>query len=130
MTLDFFMYAEENDYALRLFQNGIHSYLVKNSIIVHKNAASFQENSKIKAVPTYYRRRNYIRLMKTYFGWNFWKSLTNSNSTLSIIKFMLKCCLNSSYKAQNIIEYYRQLGTLHGAFDIKGKTVKPEHFKN
>jgi GT2 family glycosyltransferase len=130
IALDFFMYAEENDYALRLFQKGICSYIVRNSIIVHKNAASFQRNSIIKAIPAYYRRRNYIRLMKTHFGWSFWKSLTNSNSFSSIIKFMLRCILNPSYKAQNMLEYYRQLGTLHGALGIKGKTIKPERFTN
>jgi GT2 family glycosyltransferase len=128
MATDFFMYAEETDYCLSLGKKGVPSIVVSRAKVVHHHAASFKANAALKAVPAYYRRRNYLRIMQIHFGWSVVKCLNYPDSGWSKLRFIVKYMLNSSFRKTHFLEYYRWLGSWHGALGMKGKTVNPEKF--
>jgi GT2 family glycosyltransferase len=55
---DFFLYAEELDYCLRLGQEGVPSILVPRSVVVHYGAASSEGEQELANMLWYYRARN------------------------------------------------------------------------
>lgn len=130
MKTDFFMYGEETDYCLSMKKKGIKSLLVTNSRIVHYGASSFKSETDLSFLPAYYRRRNYLRIMKEHFGWNNWKILNYGSSIFSKLKFLAKYLLITNFKQKNKNLYYLVLANFHSVFNIKGKTLYPEKNNN
>lgn len=128
MKTDFFMYGEETDYCLRLKKFGINSYIVYNSVIIHKNASSFAKNDLLAKLPLYYRRRNYLRIMKEHYNWSTFKCLKYNNTIISQIKFIVKSILISNYRLNHQDDYFILKGNVHGCFSIKGKRIDPQNF--
>jgi len=123
MKTDFFMYGEETDYCLRMKKHGICSFVVRSSLVLHKNAGSFEGSEKISIIPAYYRRRNYIRLLKEHYGWSIWKCMNYPESFLLKNKFLIKCLVKSGFKENNLVDYYRLMGSFDGAFGRKSKRI-------
>ncbi|MDD2636963.1 MAG: glycosyltransferase family 2 protein [Bacteroidales bacterium] len=129
MKTDFFMYGEETDYCLRLRKNGIISYLAKNSIIKHENASSFKTTDKdIKWLISYYRRRNFMRIMKSHFMWSDSEIMNESGHLINRIKFILKYYFFTNFRQQNKVSYYLLKGSKHAVKQINGKVFKPEDY--
>ncbi|MDW7695820.1 glycosyltransferase family 2 protein [Flammeovirgaceae bacterium SG7u.111] len=128
MHTDFFMYAEENDYAYRLRKKGVKSILVTNSTVIHYSASSFKGENKLYLVSAYYRRRNFMRFLKTHYNWNSMNILNHPDSFLSKVKFLTKYYLSPSFRRKNEKQFIYLKGSLDAVFERAGKTIKPEKF--
>lgn len=128
MDTDFFMYAEENDYAYRLRQKGVKSILVTKSTILHYSASSFKGDNKLYLVSAYYRRRNFMRFLKKYYGWNNITILNYPESCFSKMKFLTKYYLLPSFRKRSEKQFIYLKGSLDAILGRVGKIVKPEDF--
>ena len=115
MREDFFMYGEETDYCFKLKKHGIHSYIIPNSIVVHKGAESFK---KTKYLETYYRRRNFLYFHKEHYNYSIIQQIRFNYGLLNVMKFFLQHALNGEKKT-NL--YYLNLGNIHAIINKKGK---------
>jgi GT2 family glycosyltransferase len=115
MKEDFFMYGEETDYCYKLKKLGISSFVVPESVVVHKGAESLK---KIKHIEKYYRRRNILRFEKEHYGKSVLKNIQKRVGLIALIKFFLKHIL---FMKQKKDLYYLNLACLHALFGIKGK---------
>jgi GT2 family glycosyltransferase len=125
---DFFMYGEETDYCLFLRKKGIQSFVVRNSRVLHKGAGSFSHFNSLAVIPAYYRRRNFLRIMKEHYHWSVWKCLNHPESIIEKMKFLIKCWMKKDFKNKNQIDYYRLSGSIDGAFGRKNKRLNPENY--
>ena len=115
MREDFFMYGEETDYCYTLKKLGIPSYIVPESVVVHKGAESLKNR---KHFEMYYRRRNILYFEKEHYGISVFKNLQNRVGIFSFIKFFLKHKLIIKQKDKL---YYLNLAFLHALIGKKGK---------
>ena len=115
MREDLFMYGEETDYCYRLKKLGISSFIVPESVVVHKGAESLK---KSKHLESYYRRRNILYFEKEHYGVSIFKNIKKIAGLLPIIKFFLK---QMSYIKQNKDLYYLNLACIHALIGKKGK---------
>ena len=72
MRQDFFMYGEETEYCYRLQKLGVPSFIVPESVVVHKGAETLKYS---KHLESYYRRRNMIYFEKEHYGLPIFKNL-------------------------------------------------------
>lgn len=128
MKTDFFMYAEENDYCYRMREFGIKSYVVRDSIIVHNNAASFNLDVDISWIMSYYRRRNYLRFMHEHYGWSKFKMLNNYNHLISRIKFLCLYTVKKSFRRKHINDYWLLKAVYHSVLGKFGRTINPNDY--
>ena len=112
---DFFMYGEETDYCYRLKKLGVSSFIVPESVVVHKGAESLKNR---KYLESYYRRRNILYFEKEHYGVSIFKNIKKIAGLLPIIKFFLK---QMSYIKQNKDLYYLNLACIHALIGKKGK---------
>lgn len=126
MKTDFFMYGEETDYCLRLYKQGVKSYLVKASVLTHKNASSFDNGKDFSWLTAYYRRRNYLRIMKEHFDYTNTQILNNKSTPIERLKFRLRCFLSKNYALEHKTSYFLLLANKHASKSIAGKTLHPE----
>ena len=128
MRTDFFLYGEENDYCFRLWEHGVKSLVVRDSVVLHTSSSSFALSTDIRWIMGYYRRRNYLRIMMEHYGWTKWHALTFNNSIVSLFKFFVKCFFISNYKHQNKSTYYINKGTLHAVLGRKKCVYNPNDY--
>lgn len=121
LKTNFFMYGEETDYCLRLKKEGVKSILVSESRIYHYNEGSFVQNEHLKLVPKYYRRRNALRVLMTFFNLSRMEALSYETTPFQIMKAVLKGTFSKKNEA-----YYLSLANLHAFLGIKGKRIAPE----
>lgn len=112
---DFFMYGEETDYCMRLDKNGIPSYISTRSVMIHKNEGSLKHTTDAEMIKAYYRRRNHLRIQREHFGMTRWNALAYPNGILENIKSWVRNVKDLSY--------HYALGSIHAAFNKKGKTI-------
>ncbi len=125
----FFLYAEETDYSYYLRTKGIVSIIVPTSIVVHGISASFEGNSAMKNVETYYRHRNFQRLRLRYFNVSKSKIIQEHGGRKYLIRFFISYILSSNIKKLECEKaYYQNLAALHAVLNIVGKTLKPEKY--
>jgi GT2 family glycosyltransferase len=122
MKTDFFMYGEETDYMIQLKRKEILPFLVTKSLVYHANARSFIHCDDLKFVPTYYRRRNFLRLRIENFGMSRWRAAGHPHGFLVNVKTICK----SFFMKRKDESYYYALGSLHAAINLKGKALSPE----
>jgi GT2 family glycosyltransferase len=115
MREDFFMYGEETDYCYRLNKLGIKSFVVPESIVIHKGADSLKEKRYLEI---YYRRRNFLYFEKTHYGKSVIKNIYKRVGITSSIKYFIIYILVYKNKDNN---YYLNLANLHALFNKKGK---------
>ena len=114
MREDFFMYGEETDYCYRLKKVGISSFVVPESVVVHKGAESLKNS---KHLESYYRRRNILYFEKEHYGVSILKNLTKRVGIIQIIKFFVKNLFVNSEKNEL---YYLNIANIHALRRIKG----------
>lgn len=122
MKTDFFMYGEETDYCLRLYKRGVKSYLVKTSVLTHKNASSFDNGKDFSWLTAYYRRRNFNRLVHEHFSIPHYKLFFENYNLIKTIIFLLQYVLRIN---KNKADYWTLIGTLHACICKKGKAINP-----
>ena len=115
MREDFFMYGEETDYCYRLKKLGISSFVVPESVVVHKGAESLKNS---KHLESYYRRRNILYFEKEHYGVSILKNLTKRVGITQIIKFFIKNLFVNSKKNEL---YYLNIANIHALIGINGK---------
>ena len=115
MREDFFMYGEETDYCYRLKKLGISSFIVPESVVVHKGAESLKES---KHLELYYRRRNSLYFEKEHYGLSIFNNLKKRVGILSLIKFFI---IHKFFNKQKKGLYYLNLACLHALIGKKGK---------
>lgn len=129
MDTRFFLYGEETEYCMRLMEEGITTYIVTGSVVVHKGEGSFGTSKKNNPVVAYYRARNYRLIAKKYFGLKNAEILKSVGGVVALILFFTKWpFLGQTIKRKKQLDYFHNLGILHAVFNIKGKRVKPEKF--
>ena len=128
MKTDFFMYAEENDYCYRMRKFGVKSYVVRDSVIVHNSAASFNLEVDISWIMSYYRRRNYLRFMHEHYGWSKFKMLNNYNKLISRIKFLCLYTVKKSFRQKRLKDYWLLKAVYHSVFGKTGRTINPNDY--
>jgi GT2 family glycosyltransferase len=114
MRLDFFMYGEETDYCYRMKKLGISSYVVTNSVVIHKGEESFKEDPRVK----YYKRRNGLYFEKTHYNVSIFKNIHLRSGWISILKYFIKSLFVKALKNET---YYINLANIHAILDVKGK---------
>ena len=118
MREDFFMYGEETDYCYRLKKQGIPSYIVPRSIVVHKGSESLKNS---KYLESYYRRRNILYFKKNHYGKSVLKNLKQRVGIFNFIKYYL----NFFFLKKEYDElYYLNLACIHALIGKKGKLLK------
>ena len=115
MREDFFMYGEETDYCYRLNKLGIKSYVVPESIVIHKGAESLKNKRYIEK---YYRRRNFLFFEKTHYGIPIIKNIDERVGIINFVKFLIMILLGLKKKDTN---YFINLANLHALINKKGK---------
>lgn len=115
MSEDFFMYGEETDYCFRLHKLGVKSFVVPESIVIHKGAGSLKEK---KYLETYYRRRNFLYFEKTHYRISIIKNISKRVGITSFIKYFIMYTLGFKSKDNN---FYLNLANLHALINKKGK---------
>lgn len=115
MREDFFMYGEEVDYCYRLNKLGIKSYVVPESIVVHKGAESLKEK---KYLEKYYRRRNFLFFENNHYGISIFKNIAIKSGIINSIKFFISFFIN--FKTKDDL-YYLNLANFHALINKKGK---------
>lgn len=124
MKLDCFMYGEETDYCYRLRKQGVKSLAVTQSLVTHHNEGSTKMSPRLKAIPTYYRRRNALRFSMEHLGMSRWEALGYHNGTFQNLKTLVKGMLSKTID----LNFFYALGSWHAFLRRKGKTVSPEEF--
>ncbi len=114
MREDFFMYGEETDYCYRLKKLGISSFIVPESVVVHKGAESLKNS---KHLESYYRRRNLLYFEKEHYGVSILKNLSKRVGLTKVIKFFMKNLFVNSDKNEL---YYLNIANIHALMRIKG----------
>tara|TARA_Y100000385_G_scaffold290223_1_gene362503 strand:+ start:422 stop:1339 length:918 start_codon:yes stop_codon:yes gene_type:complete len=114
MREDFFMYGEETDYCYRLKKHGISSFVVPDSVVVHKGAESLKNS---KHLESYYRRRNILYFEKEHYGISILKNLSKRVGLTQIIKFFINNLFVNSEKNEL---YYLNIANIHALRRIKG----------
>ena len=114
MREDFFMYGEETDYCYRLKKLGISSFIVPESVVVHKGAESLKNS---KHLESYYRRRNILYFEKDHYGVSILKNLNKRQGITQIVKFFIK---NLYVKLEKNELYYLNIANIHALMRIKG----------
>jgi GT2 family glycosyltransferase len=114
MREDFFMYGEETDYCYRLKKVGISSFVVPESVVVHKGAESLKNS---KHLESYYRRRNILYFEKEHYGVSILKNLNKRVGITQIVKFFIKNLFVNSEKNEL---YYLNIANIHALRRIKG----------
>jgi GT2 family glycosyltransferase len=109
------MYGEETDYCYRLKKVGISSYVVPESVVVHKGAESLKNS---KHLESYYRRRNILYFEKEHYRLSILKNLQKRSGIVSLIKFFL---LNKIFANQKEELYYLNLAYIHAMLGKKGR---------
>jgi len=107
MREDFFMYGEETDYCYRLKKVGISSFVVPESVVVHKGAESLKNS---KHLESYYRRRNILYFEKEHYGISILKNLQKRSGIVSLIKFFI---MHKTFANQKEELYYLNLAYIH-----------------
>ncbi|MDB0011097.1 glycosyltransferase family 2 protein [Flavobacteriales bacterium] len=115
MREDFFMYGEETDYCYKLKKLDIPSFIVPESVVVHKGGESLK---KSKHLELYYRRRNILCFEKEHYGISIFKNLQNRVGVFCFIKFYLKHKFIIKQKDEL---YYLNMAILHALIGKKGK---------
>lgn len=116
MIEDFFMYGEEIDYCYKLNKLGIKSYIVPDSIVIHKGGESLKKANHIEE---YYRRRNFLFFMKTHYKQSIVNYMYRKAGIISFLKFL--CSYSLGIKKSN---HYFYLGLLHALLNKKGKLIE------
>ena len=114
MREDFFMYGEETDYCYRLKKHGISSFIVPESVVVHKGAESLKNS---KHLESYYRRRNILYFERDHYGVSILKNLNKRQGITQIVKFFIK---NLYVKLEKNELYYLNIANIHALMRIKG----------
>jgi GT2 family glycosyltransferase len=112
---DFFMYGEETDYCFRLNKQGIKSYVVPSSIVVHKGAESLKDK---KYLEKYYRRRNFLYFEKSHYGISIIKNISRKVGIINSFKYFLSYYIQLKTKDDL---YYQNLANVHALLNKKGK---------
>ena len=116
MKEDFFMYGEEVDYCYFLREKKIKSYIEPKSIVIHKGGESLK---KTKYIEEYYRKRNFLIIMKRYYKQSIFKYIVKKVGLISYMKFLCMYFLNIKSST-----YYFNLGVLHALLNKKGKLIE------
>ena len=114
MREDFFMYGEETDYCYKLKKQGISSYIVPESVVVHKGSESLKNS---KHLESYYRRRNILYFEKEHYGVSILTNLQKKVGIINLIKFFVS---HLFFFKQNDELYYLNLANLHAIMGRKG----------
>ncbi len=130
MKTDFFLYGEENDFCFRLYKFGVKSYVVRDSVVAHSSGASFKQSTDISWIMSYYRRRNYLRLMISYFGMSRREVLTKNDSLYSQLKFLIKYAVDRNFRLENMKNLWLLKATWHAMAGKKGRTINPNDILN
>jgi GT2 family glycosyltransferase len=112
---DFFMYGEETDYCYRLKKLGVSSFIVPESVVVHKGAESLKNR---KYLESYYRRRNILYFEKEHYGLSIFKNLQKRVGIINLTKFFI---IQKLFEKQKNEMYYLNLACLHALIRKKGK---------
>ena len=108
------MYGEETDYCYKLKKEGIPSFIVPKSVVVHPGGESLLEK---KHLQSYYKRRNMLFFEKEHYGKSIIKNLQESFGILNILKFFVIHFLKLKKKT-NL--YYLNLANFHALINRKG----------
>jgi GT2 family glycosyltransferase len=115
MREDFFMYGEETDYCYRLKKHSVSSFIVPESVVVHKGAESLKNS---KHLESYYRRRNILYFEKEHYGISILKNLQKRSGIVSLIKFFI---MHKIFANQKEELYYLNLAYIHAMLGKKGR---------
>lgn len=118
----FFLYFEETDYSIRLLKEGIFSYWVGNSIVVHEDKGSSAGHQCLSMIIEYYLFRNFHRLMIQH--------APKMHVIIYLMSF-LKSCMKDflSNRGRLSVKYRFQFqGVLHAFLGVKGNYYKPEDY--
>ena len=118
MKEDFFMYGEETDYCYRLKKCGVPSFVVPESLVVHKGAESLRNN---KSLEHYYRRRNMLRFEKDHYGLSVLKNIHRRVGIFKLFIFFIKSII---FRTQKNYTYYLNLANFHALINNYGKLKK------
>lgn len=118
MDTHFFLYGEETDYCLRLLKKGIHSYLVRDSVIDHQSQASTKGNRQLEKIANYYRIRNHLFLTRRHQSFSSFFNLSLRYLQFEVIK-LLKHRKVDPLALKSILDSWA---------GRTGKTLKPEDF--
>lgn len=111
---DFFMYGEETDYCYSLKKHGISSYIVPESVVIHKGAESLKNS---KHLESYYRRRNMLYFERDHYGVSIFKNINKRTGVFQVLKFFIK---NIFIKNEKNELYYINIANIHALSRIKG----------
>ncbi len=112
---DFFMYGEETDYCFRLNKQGIKSYVVPSSIVIHKGAESLKHKNHLEK---YYRRRNFLFFEKSHYGISILKNISKRSGIINTFKFFIR--FYTMFKDKDDL-YYINLANFHALINKKGQ---------
>jgi GT2 family glycosyltransferase len=123
----FFFYAEDADYCLRLRKKGIPSVIVPESVIMHEKHGSFEGNSQLDWVRTYYLRRNNTVAIRRYQGQRAYWRLIGSE-----LSFCTRAWFSSIRRTRKLgipVRYRdRYLALRDVLLHRMGKTIAPEDY--
>ena len=125
MDTTFFMYAEENDYCLRLRKLGVKSILVPTSITFHVSKGSYRLEPSVSGIIRYYRTRNRLIML--------WRHSTRWSYVKRILK-VLYFAANAGVLALRGVPgkgaecRYILLGLYDGLLRRTGKRFAPEDY--
>jgi GT2 family glycosyltransferase len=125
----FFLYGEETDYCMRLWDRGIPSIVVPSSIVLHKGAGSTDRQDEGEVIRVYYRTRNWRLIARKYFGLKRSEMIRSRGGVIAFLKFYFSWIFAGKVvKLKNRLNYYENLAVLHAVLNIRGKRVSPEKF--
>lgn len=76
MDTNFFLYAEETDYCLRLGAANVPSWIVPGALVYHNPRGAHKNHPELKPITTYYQYRNRLTLVKRHrTKLHFWRAV-------------------------------------------------------
>lgn len=125
MDTRFFLYAEEDEYCLRLAQRGIKSILVPASAVFHRGSGASEGHNQLFYVAQYYGLRNRLVVVRRHLGFGYF--------VFQILLFLYKIVRDRLFGKSDLARsplnlQYRLLGMRDGILGRLGKTLAPENF--
>ena len=125
MDTSFFLYGEDSEYCLRLFQKGIPSIIVPESQVIHERGGSGLKRRGLSAIMHYYRTRGRLIIYREYVGrWRYFLEVIR-------MSFFVFVCCTRVFKdgSQALLSgYYTLIGIYDGVQGKRGKRFAPEDY--
>ena len=114
MNKKYFMYCEDIEYCYRMKINGIKSFVVVESVVLHEGGESMKSQSNIQQ---YYRRRNHLFFLRKFYNQSILMNIIKKNGLIRSVLLVLK---SNFFNSKDEL-YYICLANIHALVRKKGK---------